>query len=246
MSDGPPRLTLPTASASVRRRTVWHQARGASAALLGLVVTLLAGAILLGVVPELIDDERAYAAASPCPASTGGTEDCLREVTATVVRTVIRDEAEYDEFSVRLRGLGEASGDVDTGAPGPLLKDLRPGDAVTFTLWQDYVVAVAKDGRSQETADTPWVSRSSRPRWSRPCYRPASSPPAPEGGCSPGRAATGDEGCPGSSWSMARRRSARCCALCRPWSWGRPHRRPASDGRLARSAARGLVVRAPT
>ncbi|MFZ4302476.1 hypothetical protein ACOZE3_31785 [Streptomyces cinereoruber] len=69
--------------------------------------------------------------------------------------TVIKDEAKYDEFSVRLRGPREVAGDVDTGAPGPLLKDLRPGDVVTVTLWQDYVVAVTKDGRPQETADTP-------------------------------------------------------------------------------------------
>ncbi|MFC8585398.1 hypothetical protein ACFUGD_12730 [Streptomyces sp. NPDC057217] len=155
MSDGPPRLTLPTASASVRRRTVWHRAWGACTALLGLAITLLAGAILLGVVPELIDDERAYAAASPCPAAAGGAEDCLREVKATVVRTVIKDEAKYDEFWVRLRGPREVSGDVDMGAAGPLLKDLRPGDVVTVTLWQDHVVAVTKDGRSQETAYTP-------------------------------------------------------------------------------------------
>ncbi|MFJ5937167.1 hypothetical protein [Streptomyces sp. NPDC093071] len=76
-------------------------------------------------------------------------------MTATVVRAVIKDEIKYDEFSVRLRGPREVSGDVDMDAPGPLLKDLRPGDVVTVTLWRDYVVAVAKDGRSQETADTP-------------------------------------------------------------------------------------------
>ncbi|MFJ3976474.1 hypothetical protein [Streptomyces sp. NPDC090021] len=118
-------------------------------------MTLLSGAVLLGVVPELIDDERAHAAASPCPAAAGAADDCLREVTATVVSTVIKDEVKYAEFSVRLRGPREVAGDVDMGAPGPLLKDLRPGDVVTVTLWQDYVVAVAKDGRLQETADTP-------------------------------------------------------------------------------------------
>ncbi|WP_435060027.1 hypothetical protein [Streptomyces sp. bgisy060] len=76
-------------------------------------------------------------------------------MTATVVSTVIKDEVTYEEFSVRLRGPREVSGDVDMGAPGPLLGDLRPGDVVTVTLWQDYAVAVTKDGRSQETADTP-------------------------------------------------------------------------------------------
>lgn len=155
MPDGSRLLGLPAASTSVRRRTVWHRAWGACAALLGLAMTLLAGAILLGVVPELIDDERAYAAAAPCPAAAGAAEVCLREVTATVVSTVIKDEVKYDEFSVHLRGPREVSGDVDMGAPGPLLKDLRPGDVVTVTLWQDYAVAVTKGGRSQETADTP-------------------------------------------------------------------------------------------
>ncbi|MFH9723723.1 hypothetical protein ACH4M4_12265 [Streptomyces sp. NPDC017254] len=76
-------------------------------------------------------------------------------MTATVVSTVIKDEAEYEEFSVRLSGPREVSDVVDMDAAGPLLKDLRPGDVVTVTLWQDYVVAVAKDGLSQETADTP-------------------------------------------------------------------------------------------
>ncbi|MGW5780396.1 hypothetical protein [Streptomyces sp. NPDC003863] len=118
-------------------------------------MTLLAGVILLGVVPELIDDEQAFATASVCPASAGVSEDCLRDVTATVVSTVIKDEVKYDEFSVRLKGPREVSGDVDLDAPGPLLKDLRPGDVVTVTLWRDYVVAVARDGLSQETLDTP-------------------------------------------------------------------------------------------
>ncbi|MCZ7459030.1 hypothetical protein [Streptomyces sp. WMMC940] len=155
MCDGPPRLEPPTAPASVRRRTVWHRAWGACTALLGFGVTLLAGAVLLGVVPELLDDERAFAAASPCPAAAGVVEGCLRDVTATVVSTVIKEAARYDEFSVTLRGPREVSGDVDMGAPGPLLEDLRPGDVVTVTRWRDYSVAVAKDGRSQQTADTP-------------------------------------------------------------------------------------------
>ncbi|WP_086824518.1 hypothetical protein [Streptomyces sp. NRRL B-24572] len=142
-------------SAAVRRRTLWHRAWGSCAALLGITTTLLAGVVLLGVVPELIDEERAFAAASVCPASAGASEDCLRDVTATVVSTVVKDEPKHEEFSLRLRGSREVSDEIDMGADGPLLKDLRPGDVVTVTLWRDYRVAVAKDGRSQETADTP-------------------------------------------------------------------------------------------
>lgn len=155
MFDGPPHLALPVPPASVRRRTAWHRAWGSCAAFLGIALTFLSGALFLAVVPDLIDDERAFAAAVPCSASAGGADGCLREVTATVEGTVIKDEVKYEEFSVRLRGPREVSGEVDMGAPDPLLKDLRPGDVVTVTLWQDYVVAVVKGGRSQETADTP-------------------------------------------------------------------------------------------
>ena len=154
MADGRDRFRLPASPAAVRRRAVRHRAWGLCSALAGLVMLLLAGAGLAAV-PELMDDEQAFNTAVPCGPEAVAGADCLRPVEATVVRTVIRDEVKYEEFTLRLTGPREVPHELDMGHSDPLLKRLHQGDRVTVTMWRDYATAVSRDGVTQESADTP-------------------------------------------------------------------------------------------
>lgn len=154
MADGRVGLRLPVPPGTVRRRAAWYRTWSLGTALTGFLVLLLAVSGLAAV-PELVDDERAFEAAVPCapPAAAGG--DCLRSVEATVVYTVIRDGAKYEEFTLGLTGPREVPRELDMGHADPLLEHLRPGDRVTVTRWRDYTTAVTRDGVTQESADTP-------------------------------------------------------------------------------------------
>ncbi|MFI5808541.1 hypothetical protein [Streptomyces sp. NPDC051561] len=145
-------------SVGAGRRARWLQVWGGLVLAVGLFVLVLAG-VGLATVPGLLGDEREFRDAVPCgtsaPLSASVTTDCLRRVDALVTGTVVRDEADYEEFTLKLRGSSEVPDEVDMGAAGPLLGRLHRGDRVTLTLWRDYVPAVTKGGVVQDTADTP-------------------------------------------------------------------------------------------
>jgi hypothetical protein len=77
------RLSLPPKPGTVRGRTVWRRVWRLCAALLG-VVMLLVGAAGLAIVPSLIEDEKAFGAATSCTALSSPHDDCLRSFEATV------------------------------------------------------------------------------------------------------------------------------------------------------------------
>ncbi len=140
---------------SLRRRTLWHRTWGALAALLGLVVLLIV-ASGVAVISDTLEDEHLYLQATACPnAAPAPTENCIHSRSARVAGVVIREEAKYEEFTLRLLEDAGLPEEIDMGSEGPLLKHLNPGDEVNLTLWRDYTVAVAHDGTVQGTADTP-------------------------------------------------------------------------------------------
>ncbi|MBM9507163.1 hypothetical protein [Actinacidiphila acididurans] len=100
-------------------------------------------------------EERAYAAAVPCAAPVPERPDCLRTVPATVVKATIRQSGRTKVHDLELSGPAPASGTIDMGSAGPLLKRLRPGDRVTVTVWRHYAISVSRDGITQKTEDNP-------------------------------------------------------------------------------------------
>ncbi|WP_158072104.1 hypothetical protein [Streptomyces sp. CB01580] len=116
---------------------------------------LLLGAAGLAIVPDLIEDEKAFGTATACTAPSSLQDDCRRSFDATVTRTVIRDQARSSEYTLYVDGPARVPRSIDVGGSEPLLKRLRPGDNVTVTMWRDYATAVRQGKVSQETADTP-------------------------------------------------------------------------------------------
>jgi hypothetical protein len=141
------RISLPLEPGDVRRRTAWHRVWGLCAALLGV-----AG---LAIVPDLIEDEKAFGTATACTTPSSPQDDCLRSFDATVTRTVIREQNKSSEYTLYLDGPARVPRSIDMGDSEPLLKRLRPGDNVTVTIWRDYATEVRQGNVSQETADTP-------------------------------------------------------------------------------------------
>jgi hypothetical protein len=148
------RISLPLEPGDVRRRTAWHRVWGLCAALLGVAMLLL-GAAGLAIVPDLIEDEKAFGTATACTTPSSSHDDCLRSFDATVTRTVIREQVKSSEYTLYLDGPARVPRSIDMGDSEPLLKRLRPGDGVTVTIWRDYASAVRQGNVSQETADTP-------------------------------------------------------------------------------------------
>ncbi|MFF9322483.1 hypothetical protein ACF1BP_29190 [Streptomyces sp. NPDC014735] len=148
------RISLPPEPGDVRRRTVRRRVWGLCAALLGAAMLLL-GAAGLAIVPDLIEDEKAFGTATACTAPSSLQDDCRRSFDATVTRTVIRDQARSSEYTLYVDGPARVPRSIDMGGSEPLLKRLRPGDNVTVTMWRDYATAVRQGKVSQETADTP-------------------------------------------------------------------------------------------
>ncbi|GGY76122.1 hypothetical protein [Streptomyces omiyaensis] len=140
---------------STRRRTLWHRAWRAVAALLGLVALTVAS-LGLAAVPQAVTDERQYLQAETCADATPAPHaSCLHARKARVATVVIRDEPKQEEFTLRLHKTPGLPREIDMGGEGPLLERLEVGDDVTVTLWRDHAVVVARDGIAQETADTP-------------------------------------------------------------------------------------------
>ncbi|MFF9075754.1 hypothetical protein ACF1A9_26225 [Streptomyces sp. NPDC014872] len=148
------RISLPPEPGDVRRRTVRRRVWGLCAALLGVAMLLL-GAAGLAIVPDLIEDEKAFGTATACTAPSSLQDDCRRSFDATVTRTVIRDQARSSEYTLYVDGPARVPRSIDMSGSEPLLKRLRPGDNVTVTMWRDYATAVRQGKVSQETADTP-------------------------------------------------------------------------------------------
>ncbi|MFI2434377.1 hypothetical protein [Streptomyces sp. NPDC018693] len=148
------RLRLPEEPGAVRRRTLWHRTWGLCAALLGAAMLLLGG-LFLTLVPELIQDEKTYGAATACTDRSAAHDECLRPFEATVTRTVIKDQPKTSEYELYLNGPAQVPDSIPMGGPGPLLKRLSRGDQVTVTMWRDYAVEVRRGAIAQKTADTP-------------------------------------------------------------------------------------------
>ncbi|MFB7850445.1 MULTISPECIES: hypothetical protein [unclassified Streptomyces] len=149
-----PRPRPPSGPGAVRRRVVRRRAWGLCAALFG-PAALVVGVAALAAVPGLAEDEKAFGAAAPCAATSSSHDDCLRSSDATVTRTVIEERGRSSRYTLYLKGPADVPRSIDMGDSGPLLGRLRPGDAVTVTLWRDYATGVRRGGISQETADTP-------------------------------------------------------------------------------------------
>ncbi|MEU8543280.1 hypothetical protein AB0C52_25395 [Streptomyces sp. NPDC048717] len=148
------RPRLPSSEFAVRARALGYRVGGLCVALLG-GFALLVGALALAAVPSLIKDERAFADATPCATGSPSHADCLRDLDATVKRTVIRDQPKTAEYTLYLDGPGRVPSEIDMGGAGPLLKRLRPGDKVTVTVWRDYAVEVRRGDVAQTSSDTP-------------------------------------------------------------------------------------------
>ncbi|WP_432077195.1 hypothetical protein [Streptomyces wuyuanensis] len=148
------RISLPPEPGDVRRRTSWHRMWGLCAALIGVAMLLL-GAAGLAIVPDLIEDEKAFGTATACTTPSAPHDDCLRSFDATVTRTVIKEQNKSWEYTLYLNGPTPVPRTIDMGDSDPLLKRLSPGDNVTVTLWRDYATEVRQGKISQETADTP-------------------------------------------------------------------------------------------
>ncbi|MFC4503558.1 MULTISPECIES: hypothetical protein [Streptomyces] len=107
--------------------------------------------------PAAVAEERGFLAALPCTAAGAGADraDCLHTVRATVTGTVIQSSGREDTYRLELSGPAPASGSLDMGSAGPLLKRLRPGDQVSVTVWRHYATAVSQGGLTQQTNDDP-------------------------------------------------------------------------------------------
>ncbi|MFF9147393.1 hypothetical protein ACF1BN_21305 [Streptomyces sp. NPDC014861] len=112
-------------------------------ALLGLVgfVALLAGAaLLIGVLPRAVAEERAFLSAAPC--TGGSTDDCLRTTWFTV-------------DSVRVRGGRTSGGEIELSGPegdsrtvkftgaAAFLEETGRGDRVVGTSWRGSIVLLS-------------------------------------------------------------------------------------------------------
>ncbi|MFJ8017458.1 hypothetical protein [Streptomyces sp. NPDC096339] len=126
---------------------------GALALLGGLVCLALAAAVLVGI-PVTLAEERAYAAARPCPtAAPLPDEDCLREIPYTVVDA----EASGGRSSGYRASLTNEDGRVRVHFFGgqPLAYRLRKGDRVTARVWRGEITAVSRQAVTQATGADP-------------------------------------------------------------------------------------------
>ncbi|MFJ4781484.1 hypothetical protein [Streptomyces sp. NPDC088762] len=98
-----------------------------------------------------------YTAAQPCPADPPAREreNCVRTLSFTVDATRNEPSRSRSSYVATLSGAPFWNGPVDFGDPGPLLRELRPGDQVTGTVWRGAVMTLAKDGVRQSTTDEP-------------------------------------------------------------------------------------------
>jgi protein involved in polysaccharide export with SLBB domain len=124
--------------------------------LLGAVAVVCAVWASAGL-PAGVAEERAFASAAPCKGAGAVPDgaDCLHTVRATVTGTVIQSSGRTQTYRLKLSGPAPASGSVDMGSAGPLLKRLKPGDQVSVTVWRSYATAVSMNGVTQGTEESP-------------------------------------------------------------------------------------------
>lgn len=124
--------------------------------LLGAVAMLWAAGGFTAL-PSAVAEERGFLSAVPCAEAGIGVSqaDCLHTVRATVRGTVIQHSGREDTYRLELSGPVPASGALDMGSAGPLLKRLHPGDQVSVTVWRHYATAVSLGGVTQETNENP-------------------------------------------------------------------------------------------
>ncbi|MFF2846711.1 hypothetical protein ACFVT5_10295 [Streptomyces sp. NPDC058001] len=82
-------------------------------------------------------------------------EDCLRTVSFTVDKTVVKDGGRNPVFEATVSGAPFWNGVVRFGDPGPLLTTLRPGDKVTGTVWRGDITVLSKGDLRQSSSDEP-------------------------------------------------------------------------------------------
>ncbi|MEV7121104.1 hypothetical protein [Kitasatospora griseola] len=136
----------------------WTRTGGALLAAALMVPAAAAAWFLFTVVlPYEADRYRSYTAAVPCPAGSPSRpgEECVRAVTFTVSRTVVRHGGRGAKFRATLDGTPFWRGEVPFGDAGPVLEELEPGDRVDGTVWHGQVMRVQRNGETQATADEP-------------------------------------------------------------------------------------------
>ncbi|MBT2413321.1 hypothetical protein J7I94_22615 [Streptomyces sp. ISL-12] len=138
-----------------REPRTWQPAVSAA---LGLILVLVS-ARLFTTVPDRQAEERAYTAASACPAGTSGTraDDCLMAVPARVERKeheATRGRGK-DWLHVVVSGSDTARRIRMDDAGGPVYRSVEPGDRVTVTYWRGEIRGVGADGLTQATRATP-------------------------------------------------------------------------------------------
>ncbi|MFE6223129.1 hypothetical protein [Streptomyces sp. NPDC057854] len=142
----------------------WGSARGQRwwallCAALGLLA--LAGAAGFGAtLPGLIDAERAYLGAEPCPAgepAPAGQADCLRTVRGTVASAGEVRSGKTDVFRVELRPPVPVPLDrpLDLRTTSEPAQVLGPGDEVEVTVWRDVRVSLRHAGLSADVDAPP-------------------------------------------------------------------------------------------
>ncbi|MFJ5712474.1 hypothetical protein [Streptomyces sp. NPDC093105] len=120
--------------------------------LAGLVVLLVGVVLLIGVLPTVAAEERAFLAASACRGPE--TRNCLQTASFTVESVALqRGKSE----SGRVRVVSPQGGDahLQFNAIGPFLERVRSGDRVRGTLWRGRIVVLADAEGGQRTAAHP-------------------------------------------------------------------------------------------
>ncbi|MFJ6571917.1 hypothetical protein ACIQNU_31390 [Streptomyces sp. NPDC091292] len=100
---------------------------------------------------------REYGSAQVCSerVAAAAWEDCLRTVSFTVDKVVVKNAGRSSSYTATVSGAPFWNGVVDFGDPGPLLTALRAGDKVTGTVWRGDVTVLSKDGVRQNSSDKP-------------------------------------------------------------------------------------------
>ncbi|MET9608879.1 hypothetical protein ABZZ17_28095 [Streptomyces sp. NPDC006512] len=132
------------------RRSAGDRLLGAALIALSLVPALACFFLAAEMLPSDVSRYEAYAATGPCPG-----EDCLRTVSFTVESVVSKDSGKSTVYDVIVHGTPFGRGLVPFGGGGPLVKQLRPGDRVTGTVWRGDVMALSRDGIRESSADEP-------------------------------------------------------------------------------------------
>ncbi|MEU4658268.1 hypothetical protein AB0G32_30795 [Streptomyces sp. NPDC023723] len=127
-------------------------------AVLGLLLLLVSG-WLFSTVPDRQAEERAYAAATACPAGGGDTraDDCTTSVPASVERKEREDArgADKDWLHLVVSGSDTARRVRMDHADGPVYRSVEPGDRVTVTYWRGEIRAVSAGDLREATHAAP-------------------------------------------------------------------------------------------